>query len=516
MLKDCKNCPSFVTSSDEQSGRFGRSPDAAMCGRYGHILSAPKLGQDHNDQLRQSKALDCDSYGEPMPGTPVSINARVASPDRSIIEAGDTGTSVAACNGCQNMVKPDAMYAEHGLALGLCRAKGTLIFQPMQEAKGCPWGSPGQPRSDASGVEMHPEFRAGFTVSSSAVVDNLMALGNTAAEPSTYETDAEVTDEDRKLGIRAWREVSDPEGVGRPILLPVFDPSHFSDVERLFIPQTGDDEHPELYVDYAGLLYQFAVDSYTLDETLCLVGEPGLGKTEFARWVAYLMQVPFHRFTFHKGSEVDDMVGKIKFSTEKGTYWVDGRVTKAIRSVCVIVFDELNLAPEEIKEFMRPIMDNSSQFVLDQDEGVVVTRNRHCRVLVAINPAWDIRNLGADEFADAEVNRMSFSWVPYPPEAVERQIIAARCALDGYDIPDSLLTAIVNIAKDIREAAAQGTFPGSWGIRQQIKVARKTAYFDLARAYKQANLNHIEPEARELVLKSIASHDPKDPVSSIF
>lgn len=512
MLKDCKACPSFIAGDSpdgqqESSDRFGRSPGADMCGRYGYFLSAPKLGNDHNAQVRQSKALDCDAFGLELPDVPVSITAKVAHPDRSILDGGDSGQTIASCNGCRNLVKQDVVFGEHGVALGLCSAKGDAVFKPMDMARNCPWAAPGQPKDSLAGVNVLAEFKTGFTVNSAAVLDSIEAQGNSSVEPSTYPTDAEVSEEDSALGIRAWRKVSDPEGYGEPVFLPIFDVNMFDEVDRLFIPQTGDDEHPELYVDYSGLLYQFAVDSWDLKETLCLVGEPGLGKTEFARWVAYLMQVPFHRFSFTKASEVDDMVGKIKFSTEKGTYWVDGRVTKAWQSICIIVFDELNLAPEEVKEFMRSMMDNSSQVVLDQDEGQVAKRHRFCRILVAINPAWDIRNLGAEEFADAEVNRMSFSLVQYPPEPVERAIVKARCSLDGYDIPDHILTAIINIAKDIREAADQGIYPGSWGIRQQIKVARKTRRYNLPRAYKQSDLNYRDPETASLVLKFVNSHD---------
>ena len=54
--------------------------------------------------------------------------------------------------------------------------------------------------------------------------------------------------------------IVDPDGSGNEAFLPVFDESFFTDAERRLIPRTGDDEHPEWYVDHQGLLYSLAVE----------------------------------------------------------------------------------------------------------------------------------------------------------------------------------------------------------------------------------------------------------------
>ena len=91
-----------------------------------------------------------------------------------------------------------------------------------------------------------------------------------------------------------------------------------------------------------------------------------------------------------------------------------------------------------------------------------------------------------------------------PPESIERHIIIERCKLDGYDIPEKVLNDLMKIAVDLREMSDQGTFPGTWGIREQIKVARKTRWYkNLTTAYKRASLDLYERETAALAIKAI-------------
>jgi hypothetical protein len=79
--------------------------------------------------------------------------------------------------------------------------------------------------------------------------------------------------------------------------------------------------------------------------------------------------------------------------------------------------------------------------------------------------------------------------------------------MDDYDIPDDKLDALMGIAVDIREMFTQGTFPDFWGTRQQIKVARKTRFYSLEKAFLLATLNFYEPQIRDLVLAIVRTYD---------
>lgn len=495
----CQTCPSFIKDDEQARLRFGKSTGAAMCGRYGYVLSRPGY---ENDETYKWYAMNCDAHGEESVPVPVRIEPKVTTLDESIVTAQKTPDTLISCAGCTNLVDATTVHQEFGWAAPLCKAKGMLILKPMHECKGCPWATSGKNSQQVIGVELRQEFKTGFFIPTEVAVKAIVSLGNTQAEPSEYVTDKPVEPEDVADGIRAWRKCQDPHGSGNIVYLPIFDPSKFTDAERALIPKTGSVEHPELYVDYSGLLYTFAVESFVLDETLALLGPPGVGKTEFARWAAWLMQVPFRRFSFSGSTEVEDMIGKWTFMNGE-TVYVEGRVPQAWVRTGVLVFDEPNTAPEDVMQVIRPLIDNSKQLVLDAAKGETRDRDPYCFFLMAMNPSWDHRNTGTKELAAAEGSRISPCYVDMPPESVERHIITERCKIDGYDISDEVLGQIMAIAVDIREASKQGSFPGTWGVREQIKVARKTRWYSLPMAYKRAAFDLYDPETIESVVTAI-------------
>jgi hypothetical protein len=58
----------------------------------------------------------------------------------------------------------------------------------------------------------------------------------------------------------------------------------------------------------------------------------------------------------------------------------------------------------------------------------------------------------------------------------------------------------MKVAGDIREASKQGEFPGTWGIREQVQVARFLEFFPFVEAYREAVLNFFEEETSEHVI----------------
>lgn len=515
-MSSCKDCPSYVTDEIEIRNRFKKQVGAPMCGRYGYVLGAPNM-MPKGDDLLMAFADECPSFGEPLPASLVvnTPQSRVAEPSVDIISDGPTGESCASCHGCKNAVKHDAIYTAFGWPLPLCKAFGTLIFEPMKQAKGCAYASPGMPEDQLIDVRLRREYQSNFVFSPAKAFAALVENGNLNLEPSTYPTDSPVDAHDAQDGIRAWRKVLDPSGTGKELFLPIFDRAHFTADEQRLIPTTGDAHHPELYVDYANLLWKFSVETWALNETLLLQSEPGLGKTDFTYWLAWLMQVPWRRIAFKGSTEYDEVFGKMGYNPERGTYFEDGRFTMAWRShACVLCVDEPNLANNAVIESLRTTTDTDQMLYIDgasstnsdgsTDESLLmVPKGKYVFPVWCMNPSWDIRNIGTKEMANADVDRLSPAIVPYPPENLERHIIRERCkVLDEFEISDKDLDDMMKVAEDIREMARQGTFPGSWGLRQQIKVARKMAWYPFEEAYRMAALNYYEPETAEHVVQT--------------
>lgn len=505
-LKSCVTCPSYLTEDETVRSRFKKAIGAPMCGRYGHVLGRPGLP---NDEIVQHFAMKCPDHNKQMTGTPVSITPRVVNPDPDALTVTGAPDEIGTCNGCENLVLQAEVMDRFGWPMSICKAKGTLVLSPMSEARKCGWAKAGAPTSDGSGLSLIEEFTTGFKVDDSIKLKAL--LGSTEiVEPSTYPSDIPVAKDDAALGIRAWRRYDDPE-TGNDYYLPIFDREFFTEEEQRRIPVTGKPFGktgvPELYVDHNGLLMTFLKDAYSLDETLCLTGEPGNGKSQFGIYLAWMMQVPFEKFAIRPDMNVEDFIGHPSVDPAKGDYYVLGRLPRRWTRPGVIVSDEYNGGPDDVSFLYRDLLDSGVVRIDYEGGGMSLEKNDYLFHLVTMNPAWDMRNIGTRELADADSSRLSFAWVAEPPEPIMRHILKTWCARDDYELPDRTLDKIIKIGRDIRELSKQGVFPGSWGLRQEIKVARKTAHYaNLEQAYRRASLDSLDPDVAAIIVQAIESY----------
>lgn len=506
--KSCASCPSFL-EPNEVTTLTNKSIGTPICGRFGKVLGFPAGTQNHNTKILQAVAATCESYGAPKVTLQNSeLELEVAIPDLKIASTGGPKRNqdmVKSCAMCAHHVSDYTVQGEYGWWTGMCRAKGKLILSNRQtyEARYCEFKSFGAADNDLSEVNLFPIFEDQFWTK--GAFKELLAKQNERPDPRTYPSDRPTSAEDTAAGIRAWRQVLDPEGTGNYTFLPIFDPSYFSDNERGKIPTTGDDEHPENYIDHNGAVYKIAVAWMELDETPMLWGPAGVGKTELLRHMAWLMQLPFERISITGSTELDDLAGKMLFEDGE-TVFRYGRVPSAWTKPGVICLDEPNVGPPDVWQFIRPLTDNSKQLVLDQNKGEKLVRNEAAFMGMAANPSWDAINVGAQTIGDADGSRLLHIYMELPPNDIEREILRARCELDGWDITDSQLDVIMGIAADLRALCENGSLPISWGIRNQIKVVRASRWFDLSQAYKLAAADQLEPTAAEELLNVVKAH----------
>lgn len=512
----CKNCFFFISKSDtetidELTG--GGVIHADVCAKLNRVLS-----NDHNkavtEKLQTSIAENCehfniDSQAEPTTKNLGTVNAIQVGElidttditDFTDITEPESDTRPLSCNACQFYTNATSAYdgsINAFTSLNVCNKFGIAIS----------YGKSGDVASTCGAGRIREASNmpivSNITAMSDLIPDSSIDSEISGMDPLDYETDAEVTDEDKSFGIKAWRTITDAED-DNSVLIPVFDPDTFTDEERAKIPRPGDQEHPELYIDHHNLVYKMAA-IWSLNETPNLIGVAGTGKTMALHHVAYLMQLPFERVSVTASMEIDQLAGHAEYSPDKGTYFTYGRVPKAWSSRCVILIDEPNVGPPEVWQFLRPLTDNSKQLVLDMNKGERVERNKHCYMGMAMNPAWDSRNVGTRDISDADGRRLMHIYVPMPNKMVEKQIIKQYCKLDNYDLSDKILLDMDKIAKDIRELCANDTLPIQWGIAQQIKVARATKYFNLKESYRLAIADLLDPESKDAFMAVVTSN----------
>lgn len=504
----CLNCPSLLEPTDRF---FNKGVGTKMCARFGKPIGRITSSDKEVSDVARHFASNCDQYGKPKPATPDWDRAsfQVMLPDPKVIGAfQEQPNLVNSCAGCKYFIREDVVAKDLGWTAPLCAQKGKLLLANRHtlEARHCEVKDFGSVRLDTEGMTFLPEYEEGFAGAADPIKAHKKAMEN-FVDPSEYETDKPVSSEEEAGGIRAWRAITDP-ATENTVYLPVYRSDYFTDEELKKVPSTGDDEHPEDYVDHGFYVYKTAVLWTELDETPALWGVSGTGKTEFFRHMAWLMQIPFERISITGSSELDELFGTTHYTEGVGTHFEDGRLVKAWSKACVLVIDEPNAGPPDVWQAIRPMTDNSKQLVVDADDGRTRDRHQDCYLGMAMNPAWDIMNVGTHMIGDADVNRLMHMFIELPPAELEKEIIKKRCEHDGWAIPAEMLETVMLIAADIRALTTHEnqTLALSWAIRPQLKVARALRWFDFLTAYKMAAADYLEPQAQETLLNVVRSH----------
>jgi MoxR-like ATPase len=514
-----------MLSNSQQSTHLGRAIGGPVCGLKLIPLSRPGGPEKTTLEYFGNK---CDSHGKEVEFQPAArtapIELQIAFPDMSLPASDDwEAETVASCTGCANYMPPQATRRATGWSAGFCRKKGKLLLddrlntyaRTCEDRKFAPRSmriSDTDPTSGRSVViTILPEYDLMFGRPQPVNIHKIHK-DNIATPPSQYKSDRPVTEAYKKKGILAFRRVQDPKSYGPDLLIPVMDAGFFDDEDRKRIPQSGDPEKPEYYFDHNGGAYKIFVMWMKLKQTPALWGEPGVGKTELFRHLAWMMGMPFQRISITETSEVDDMIGKMMFSPEKGTYFQYGRIPRGWTRPNILCLDEPNTGQPALWQRIRPLTDDSKQMVVDENNSETLPKHPLCYLGMAMNPAWDPRNTGVAPLADADGSRLMHIKMELPPPEIEKEILLETLTADRWEESDAkkLIQVLMLIAKEIRTVGEEGGHLPSWGIRNQKKVARIKRYMSWMDAFRMGVTDALEPQVAETILAIVSSRAPDE------
>ena len=341
--------------------------EPTVCGAMGsRPVDLTIMTKDQATAQRTMIGEGCGWYNNDSPNTRYNDSVPVAfplrEPDPEKISSYQRA-AVQSCLDCENYAPPsEAAKLGFGSGRGICVAKGVLLrsdrLRPI--AANCDVRRKGRPVDGAkmTMLKVFPEYTLAKV--EAFIEENNRKRSMTCLpdgfDPVTHTSP--VTAEHQAMGIRAWINVSDPTGTGNTVALPIFDPMFFNEIERAKIQTRFHEARPDLYIDHAGLLYRTAVGLMQLDKTPTLWGMPGVGKTEFARYLAWIMQLPFERISITDTTELDDLQGSVRFEANE-TVFHPGRVTRSWGKPGILLIDEPNVGPRAVWQFLRPLTDNS-------------------------------------------------------------------------------------------------------------------------------------------------------------
>jgi hypothetical protein len=509
---------------ENQTPVFGEVIGGPVCGRKLLPLVMPLQPTEAASASMRDTAKKCDKYGLPVEAfksfgfaDTVSLADVGFDADPTAPDAGTTPPTIRGCGTCVHYVRPEVVKRATGWNLGLCRASGNLLLGGLARRYDLECGRFATDNSKTAATmnafQLNPIYLSTFGKVDLAkeYLDGMVNLVDPRVWPN--ERGDSIGSKAAARGIRAWRRIVDPSGYADDLFLPIYDwDAKGSDGSfimpqqlRHLVPQTGDKEHPEEYADHGANLFTMAVMMMKVDATPAFWGAGGTGKTEFARHLAWMMQLPFHRLSITARTDVDELAGTTHF--EKGeTKFHYGQMPTAFMNPGIILLDEPNTGPPEVWQFLRPLTDNGKRLIMTMHKGEYLDRHLDCWLMMAMNPVWDPRNVGTTTIGDADMRRLAHMAFDYPPPEIERAIIQQRCISEGWPIKPKQLDGIMGATKELRKLSEDGSISTTWGPAHNIKVAGMLCYFEPTKAYRHALTDALDPSELDAVSGVISSH----------
>ncbi|MFO7965756.1 MAG: CbbQ/NirQ/NorQ/GpvN family protein [Desulfobacterales bacterium] len=166
-----------------------------------------------------------------------------------------------------------------------------------------------------------------------------------------------------------------------------------------------------------------------------LKGPTGTGKTRFVEYMAYLLGgevgeepkegLPLVTVACHEDLTSTDLVGKFLLKGDE-TVWVDGPLTKAVKSGAICYLDEIVEARKDTTVIIHPLSDHRRMLPLDK-KGRIVEAHANFFLVISYNPGYQstIKNL-------KHSTRQRFIAIEfdYPPPEKEAVIIEHESGVD--------------------------------------------------------------------------------------
>jgi nitric oxide reductase NorQ protein len=120
-------------------------------------------------------------------------------------------------------------------------------------------------------------------------------------------------------------------------------------------------------------------------------GPTGTGKTRFIEYMAYtfgreLGSLPLITVACHEDLTATDLVGKFLLKGDE-TVWVDGPLTKAVKSGAICYLDEIVEARKDTTVIIHPLSDHRRVLPIDKT-GRIVEAHENFLLVISYNPGY--------------------------------------------------------------------------------------------------------------------------------
>ena len=191
-----------------------------------------------------------------------------------------------------------------------------------------------------------------------------------------------------------------------------------------------------------------------------LKGPTGCGKTRFLEYMTYRMSrklqekassspnhdgIPLITIACHEDLTASDLVGKYLLEGDT-TRWVDGPLTRAVKSGGICYLDEVVEARKDTIVLIHPLADHRRSLYIEK-KGEMVEASNSFMLVISYNPGYQsiLKNL-------KHSTRQRFIAIEFthPPKEIESKIIAHEAGVD-----DILAGRLARLGEKIRNLKEQ-------------------------------------------------------------
>jgi cobaltochelatase CobS len=238
--------------------------------------------------------------------------------------------------------------------------------------------------------------------------------------------------------------------------------------------------------------------------TVVMTGDRGVGKTTAVRYFASLTNWPCIRVQMNKDLTVADFVGC--WEVQNGNMvWIDGPLLVAMRIGAILILDEDDRAPDEIKTILHGVLEDNAtgSLVVTSKGGEVVRPHLNFRVVATGNTDGfgDVSGLYPSAHVQdaAYLDRFSARLpVTYPEKDAETRIVVAKTGL-----PIKTVAQMVALATATRLAKEKGEMNYPISTRSLITWGREVVNHGMAHAFCMCVLNKV-PGSEQNALMTLA------------
>ncbi|ALE52489.1 ATPase AAA [Candidatus Thioglobus autotrophicus] len=165
--------------------------------------------------------------------------------------------------------------------------------------------------------------------------------------------------------------------------------------------------------------------AYNNQLPLLIKGPTGCGKTRFIRHMAAKLDRPLYTVACHDDLTAADLVGR-HLINDKGTYWCDGPLTKAVREGAICYLDEVVEARKDTTVVLHPLTDDRRILPIERT-GETLSAPEEFMLVTSYNPGYQNLLKGMKPSTRQRFVAMSFD---FPDVQTEIFVLLAETDLD--------------------------------------------------------------------------------------